>query len=178
MGAEAVAIIERLFKAFVFVPCMGLIGWWIFSGWLDNTLSWNEAVIGTILLAAAFALGVISIVSGGWGFVGVLALIYIALLSLLVWEYVYWRRKEREHLFAEVERYQDAIARDPRNAAAYSYLGKTHLALRQPDEAMSALQQALGLDPESHTDRSLMVQAREMKEREGRRRAVFARRRQ
>jgi len=166
MGQDIVAIAERLFKALIFVPCTALIGWWILSGWLDNTLTFGEAAVGMTLLAGAFALGVISIVSGGWGFLGILAFIYLALLSLLVWEYLYWRRKERQHLFAEIERYQEAIVRDPRNAAAYSFLGKTHLALRQPDEAVSALEQALALDPESHTDRSMMVQAREMRARQ------------
>jgi len=166
MGQDIVAIVERLFKALIFVPCIALIGSWVFAAWLDNTLAFGEAAIGLTLLVGAFLLGVFSIVSGGWGFFGILAFIYLALLSLLVWEYVYWRRKERQHLLAEIEKYQDAIARDPRNAAAYSFLGKTYLALRIPDDAIAAFEQALALDPESHTDRSMMQQARGMRARQ------------
>ena len=160
---DIVAIVERMFKALVFVPCMGLIAWWIFSAWLEKVLTFAEAGIGLTLLAGAFALGVTTIIAGGWGFIGVLAFIYLVLLMIVAWEYVYWRRRERQHLFSEVERYQDAIMRDPRNAAAYSFLAKTHLALRQPDEAIAALEQALALDPESHTDRSMIIGARQMK---------------
>jgi len=114
---------------------------------------------------------VTSIVSGGWGFLGILAIIYILLLSILVWEYVYWRRREHQHLLDEVGKYQDAIALDPKNAAAYSFLGNTHLALGNPDEAIAAIEQALALDPESHTDRSLMIRAREMQSRTALKRA-------
>jgi tetratricopeptide (TPR) repeat protein len=162
---EIVALVERLFKAFIFVPCMALIAWWLVSGWLDRTLTLGEAAVGITLLAGAFLLGVASIVLGGWGFLGILAVIYVGLLALVVWEYVYWRRREREHLFQEIRRYQEAITRDPRNAAAYSFLGRTHLALGNIDEAVSALEQALALDPESHRDRSMMRQARELQER-------------
>jgi tetratricopeptide (TPR) repeat protein len=171
MGQDIVAIIERLFKAFIFVPCIALIAWWLFSAWLENLLSLGEAAVGLTLLAGAFVLGVTSIVSGGWGFLGILAIIYILLLSILVWEYVYWRRREHQHLLDEVGKYQDAIALDPKNAAAYSFLGNTHLALGNPDEAIAAIEQALALDPESHTDRSLMIRAREMQSRTALKRA-------
>jgi tetratricopeptide (TPR) repeat protein len=165
MSGEVVAIIERLFKAFIFVPCLGLVAWWLFSAWLDKLLSIEEMAVGLTLLGGAFSVGVLSIVSGGWGFLGVLAVVYFILLAIAVWEYVYWRRREHQHLLAGIGRYQEAISLDPRNAAAYSFLAKTHLALRQPDEAIAALEQALALDPESHTDRSLMIQARQMQQR-------------
>jgi tetratricopeptide (TPR) repeat protein len=166
MGSqEFIAMLERLFKAFIFVPCMALIAWWLFSAWLDPTLTLGEGAVGIALLAGAFLLGVISIVSGGWGFLGILALIYVLLLALVVWEYVYWRRREREHWRDQIERYQEAIARDPLNAAAYSFLGHTHLALGSIDEAVSALEQALALDPRSDKDRRLLRRARELQER-------------
>jgi tetratricopeptide (TPR) repeat protein len=165
MSGEVVAIVERLFKAFIFVPCMALIAWWVFSSWLDRTLKASEAAIGLALLAGAFLLGVVSIITGGWGFLGVLAFLYLAALGMVAWEYVYWRRRDKQHLLEEVKKYEQAISLDPRNAAAYSFLGKTHLALGNMDEAAAALEQALALDPESHTDRSLLREVREIQAR-------------
>ena len=168
MSGEIVAIVERLFKAFIFVPCMALIGWWVFSAWLEKTLTSAEAAVGLVLLAGAFLLGVTSIVTGGWGFLAVLGLVYVALLMLAAWEYVYWRRREREHLREEIRRYEEAITRDPGNAAAYSFLGKTHLTLGNVPEALAALEQALALDPESKKDLALLRQAREAQAQRGR----------
>jgi len=160
MEGEIVAIVERLFKAFIFVPCMALIAWWLFSAWLDSTLTLGEAAVGTTLLAGAFLVGVVSIVSGGWGFLGVLGFIYLALLGILAWEYIYWRRRERQHLLKAVETYEAAIESDPQNAAAYSFLGKTLLALRRVDEAVTAIERAVALDPESKKDGNLLRDAR------------------
>ena len=165
MTPEAVAIIERLFKALIFVPMIALVGWWIFSSWLDKTLDLQEAGIGFFLLGTAFFLGVISIVRGGWGFLGIVAFIYLALIGLLVWEVIYWRRREKEHHLSEVARYQDAIEHDPANAAAYSFLAQNLLALSRFDEAETALNAALELDPQSKRDRRLLRQAKERRTR-------------
>jgi tetratricopeptide (TPR) repeat protein len=161
MSQEAMAIIERLFKAAVFVPVMALVAWWILTSWMDGTLTLQEAVVGWGLCGAAFLVGVVSIVRGGWGFLGVLAFVYVALLAVVVWEYIYWRRSEKDHLAAEVGKYEEAIARDPGNAAAYSFLGEVHLRLGEFEEAAAALEKALELDPESKRDRRLLRQARE-----------------
>jgi len=161
MESELAATIERLFKAFVFVPCVGLLAWWLFGAWLDGTLAFGEAAVGLTLLAAALLLGAMSITSGGWGFLTVLGAIYLALLGVTVWQYVYWRRREREYLRGEIERYHAALARDPANAAAYAFLGKAHLALGNPDEAVAALEQAVAMEPESRSSQSLLRQARD-----------------
>ena len=161
MTPEALDIIERLFKALIFVPTIALIGWWIFTNLLDRTLTLEEAATGFLLLGAAFALGVISIISGGWGFLGVIAVVYLALVALLVWEYIYWRRREREHHLSEITRYQQAIEQDPTNAAAYSFLGENLMRLRRFDEAQEAFEKALQLDPESKRDRRLLRLAKE-----------------
>ena len=161
MTLEAIAIIERIFKAMIFVPMIALVGWWLFTNWLDRTLSLEETVTGFFLLGAAFVLGVISIISGGWGFLGVIAVVYLALVALLVWEYIYWRRREREHHLSEIARYQQAIEQDPTNAAAYSFLGENLLSLRRFDEAQEAVEKALQLDPESKRDRRLLRLAKE-----------------
>ena len=161
MTPEAMDIVERLLKAAVFVPIIALVAWWIFTSLLDNTLSPGEAAVGFGLLGAASLLGVISIIRGGWGFLGVLALVYVAGLGLVAWEYVYWRRSEQQRLLADIEKYQETIARDPRNAAAYSFLGETYLRLRSFDEAGAALQKALELAPESKRDLKLLKLARE-----------------
>jgi tetratricopeptide (TPR) repeat protein len=158
---EAFAIIERLFKAAILVPTLGLISWWIFTNWLDHTLTLQEAVVGFSLVGAAFLLGVISIIRGGWGFIGILALVYAAILALAVWEYVYWRRRERDHCQSEVARYRSAIEKDPANAAAYSFLAENLLKLSRFDEARAALDRALELDPQSERDRRLLKQAEE-----------------
>jgi tetratricopeptide (TPR) repeat protein len=161
MTPEALAIIERLFKALIFVPTIGLVGWWIFTNWLDRTLSLEETVIASLLLGAAFALGVVSIIAGGWGFLGVIAIVYLALVALLVWEYIYWRRREREHHLSEIARYQQAVEQDPTNAAAYSFLGENLLRLRRFEDAQEAVEKALQLDPESKRDRRLLRLAKE-----------------
>ena len=161
MTPEAIAFIERIFKAMIFVPMIGLVGWWLFTNWIDRTLSLEEAVTGLFLLGAAFVLGVISIISGGWGFLGVIAVVYLALVALLVWEYIYWRRREREHHLSEIARYQQAVEQDPTNAAAYSFLGENLLSLRRFDEAQVAVEKALQLDPESKRDRRLLRLAKE-----------------
>ena len=81
MTPEAIAFIEGIFKAMIFVPMIALVGWWLFTNWLDRTLSLEEAVTGLFLLGAAFVLGVISIISGGWGFLGVIAVLMVAVLG-------------------------------------------------------------------------------------------------
>jgi tetratricopeptide (TPR) repeat protein len=160
--AELVSVIERFFKALIFVPIIGLVTWWILSNWLvEQTLKAEEALIGLFFVAVAFFLGVSSIVAGGWGFLGVLAFVYLGLLALGVWQYVYWRRREHEHWLSEVDKYRDAIDRDPRNAAAYSFLGEACLRLSRFEEAQAALEMALELDPASKRDQRLLRQARE-----------------
>jgi len=158
---EALGIIERLFKAAILVPTLGLISWWIFTNWLDHTLTLQEAVVGFSLVGAAFLLGAISIITGGWGFLGILALVYAAILALAVWEYVYWRRRERDHCLSEVARYRSAIEKDPMNAAAHSFLGENLLKLSRFDEARAALEKAVALDPESKRDQRLLRLARQ-----------------
>ncbi len=170
MTADAVAIIERLFKAMIFVPTIALVAWWIIAGWMDRTLGPEETCIGLGLLGTAFALGVISIINGGWGFLGIIAVVYLALVALLAYEYVYWRRREHEHYLSEVEKYKAAIERDPNNAAAYSFLGQAYLWLGQFDEAEAALETALERDPQSKKDRRLLTQARERRRQFGWRR--------
>jgi tetratricopeptide (TPR) repeat protein len=167
---DALAIIERLFKAFIFVPSIGLVAWWIFSAWLDRSIDSEEAWIGLGLLAIAFSVGVISIIAGGWGFIGIIAVVYVALLALAVYEYIYWRRRERDHYQSEVEKFKAAIERDPTNAAAHSFLGDACLRLGRFDEAEAALEIALQLDPESKKDRRLLKQARERRRQFGWRR--------
>jgi len=156
MTAEVLSIIERVFKALILVPTIALVAWWIFAAWLDRTLGAQEAWIGLALLAAAFALGVVSIISGGWGFLAIIALVYLAVLALTAHEYTYWRRREREHYLAEVEKYKAAIERDPSNAAAYSFLGEACLRLGRFEEAEAAFELALERDPESKRDRRLL----------------------
>ena|GEM_PF-1675509 len=161
MSAEALAVIERLFKALIFVPTIALVGWWIFANFLDRTLTIQEAFFGFLLLGVAFVFGVVSIVAGGWGFVGIMAIVYLAILALVTWEYVYWRRREKEHYLAEVEKLRNAIEKDPTNAAAYSFLGESLVKLSRFEEAQEMFERALELDPESKRDRRLLRQARE-----------------
>jgi cytochrome c-type biogenesis protein CcmH/NrfG len=161
MTPDLIAIIERLFKALIFVPTIALVAWWIFSAWLDRTLGAQEAWIGLGLLATAFALGVISIIAGGWGFLGIIALVYLAVVVLAAYEYTYWRHRERDHYLAEVERYKEAIKRDPSNVAAYSFLGEACLRLGRFDEAEAAFELALELDPDSKRDRRLLQLAQQ-----------------
>jgi tetratricopeptide (TPR) repeat protein len=161
MTPDALAVLERTIKAMIFVPTLGLVAWWILSGWLDRTLGSEEALIGMGLLLVAFALGVTSIIAGGWGFLGVIAVVYLALMSLAAYQYIYWRRREREHYLSEVDRYRSAIERDPSNAAAYSFLGQACLRLGRFDEAEAALETALELDRESKKDQHLLRLAKE-----------------
>ena len=161
MTPEALGIIDRLFKAAVLVPVLVLVAWWIFTSLLDKTLSVQEGLAGAALLGAALVLGAISIARGGWGFLGVLALVYVAVLALAAWEYVFWRRRDRDRLIAGIGKYREAVERDPSNAAAYSFLGETYLKLRRFEEAASAFEKALELDPQSKRDRTLLQQARE-----------------
>lgn len=159
---EALETIVRLFKAFVFVPVMALVAWWIISNWLvEQTLNANEAVIGLGFLAVAFFLGVCSIISGGWGFLAIIAFIYIAGLSLLTWQYIYWRQREKEYYLGQVEKFHEAIEQDPSNIAAYSFLGEAYLRLGEFAEAEAALETALQMDPESKRDRRLLQLAKE-----------------
>jgi tetratricopeptide (TPR) repeat protein len=161
LTAESMAIIERLFKAALFVPIMGVLAWWLFASWLDRTLSLAEVGIGFALVAVGFFLGVATIISGGWGFLAIIALVFAALLALVSWQYVYWRRREREQLLTDIRMYAVAIEQDPSNAAAHSFLGETHLKLRNFGEATAGFEKALELDPESRRDRKLLQWARE-----------------
>ncbi len=160
MAYESVHIIERVFKAAIFVPIMAVIAWWLLANWLDRTLAARDALIGFALLAVAALLGLALIVRGGWGILGLLAFIYSAVLAAACWNYVGWRRRERDDLLRQVKTYQDAIGRDPNNAAAYSFLGEAHLKLRNFGEAVEALERALELDHTSKRDRRLLQQAR------------------
>lgn len=161
MSAEAVGILERVFKAVIFVPITVLIAWWLLSNWLDRALTTKDALIGCALLALASLFGLASILRGGWGFLGILAFIYCALLAVACWQYIDWRRREKQRLLEDVARYREAIARDPGNAAAHSFLGESHLKLGNFDDATAALERALELDPKSKRDKELLRQARE-----------------
>jgi len=165
MTPDALAIIERLLKAALFVPVIALIAWWIFTNWMDRALSLQEAAIGFALLTVAGTLGVSSIIVGGWGFVSILAGVYLAVLAVAGWEYVYWRRREREDFTSEIANYEAAVEKDPTNAAAYSFLGEAHLRLCNFEQAEGALERALELDPESKRDRRLLRMARERRSR-------------
>ncbi len=161
MGQDTlIIIVERAIKLVIFMPIMGLTAWWLFSAWLEKALSFEEVVIGGALWCSAFVLGAISIVHGGWGFLGVLSMVYVLLLALAVWEYISARKIDQQHLQDEVERYRHAIDLDPRNAAAYSFLGATYLKLSRFAEAEEILLRALELEPESRMDRKLLAQAR------------------
>ena len=162
MTPEAIAIIERLFKAALFIPVIGLVAWWIANNWLvEQTLNATEALVGFAIVGTAFSLGIMAIVSGGWGFLGLIALVYLVVVAVAAWEYIYWRRREKEHYLEEIERYKDAIERDPSNAAAYSFLGQVCLRLSRFDEAEAALEKAVELDPQSKRDRQFLERARE-----------------
>ena len=161
MGLDLTLLAETVLKLAIFLPMMGMIGWWLFSAWfVDRALHTDEFVVGSMLLFIAFMFGVTSIMHGGWGVFGVLAIVYVALLTLAVWEYVHWRRVELQHLHSEVIRYQRAIELDPKATGAYSLLGATYLKLYRYDEAIAMLEKALELDPESKEDRRLLARAR------------------
>ncbi len=161
MGFDVELLINTIIKLVFFLPIMGLVGWWLASAWLvERSLHFEEFLVGAGLWLIAFLAGVNSILHGGWGSMTILALVYGALLMLAVWEYVYWRRKELQHLQSEVARYQHAIEVDPTATGAYSLLGETHLKLRQFEEAEAALGKALELDPESRADRRMLERAR------------------
>lgn len=162
MTPEAISIIERLFKAAILVPTIGLVAWWIISNWLvEQTITYKEALIGFVIVSTSFFLGIASIVSGGWGFLGIIAFVYLIVISVITWEYTYWRRREKEHCLEEIEKYRAAIERDPANAAAYSFLGQVCLRLSRFEEAEAALEKAVELDPKAKRDRALLKQARE-----------------
>ena len=161
MGLDLTLLAETILKLVIFLPIMGLIGWWLFSAWfVDRALTAEEFVGGSVLLFLAFMFGVKTILLGGWGFFGILALVYLALLTLAIGEYVQWRRVELKHLHDELARYQRAIALDPTAIGAYSLLGATHLKLSQFEEAAAVLEKAVELDPESKQDRRLLERAR------------------
>jgi len=159
---EALSIIVGLFKALIFVPVIALVTWWIISSWLvEQTLNAHEALIGLGFVSIAFVLGVISIRSGGWGFLLIIAVVYIAILSLAAWQYIYWRQREKEYYLGQVEKFHEAIEQDPRNIAAYSFLGEAYLRLGEFAEAEAALETALKMDPESKRDRRLLRLAKQ-----------------
>jgi cytochrome c-type biogenesis protein CcmH/NrfG len=56
--------------------------------------------------------------------------------------------------------YQEAIERDPANAAAHSFLAEANLKLRNFEDAALGFEKALELDPESRRDRKLLRWAR------------------
>ncbi len=162
MTSEALAIIEGLFKAAILVPTIGYVAWWIATNWLvEQTLTDLEGIIGLSFVGTAFLLGVVSIVTGGWGFLVIIAFVYLVVVSVVAWEYTYWRKREKEHYLESIEQYKEAIERDPTNAAAYSFLGQVCLRLSRFDEAEAALEKAVELDPKSKRDRALLEQARE-----------------
>jgi len=154
-------MVEVAIKLAIFMPIITLIGFWLVTAWfVERTLVLEEFVVGMGLLFGAFAIGVKSIQSGTWGFLGVLGAVYVALLALAAWEYIYWRRAEMQHLKSEVARYQHAIDLDPKAIGAYSLLGQTYLKLSRFDEAREVLEKAVELDPESRPDRRLLERAR------------------
>lgn len=158
---DLASFIEGAFKGLILTACTGLIAWWLLANWFDKTIDLAEAAVGAGLLAIAFLLGLGSIVRGGWGFLGVVAIVYSVLLTLACWEYLYWRQRERQHWLGEIDRYQEALQRDPANAAAYSFLGDACMKVRDYDQAVAAFEKALQLEPESKKDRVLLARAKE-----------------
>ena len=160
-GLDTSLLVDTLIKLAIFLPIMGLVGWWLCSAWLvEKTLHIEEFAVGVGLWAIGFGVGVGSIIHGGWSSMTVVALVFVVLLALAVWEYDHWRRVEMKHLYSEVARYRRAIERDPTAVAAYSLLGETHLKLYQFEEAEEALGKAVEMDPEAKRERRLLEKAR------------------
>ena len=160
MGFDVGKLVETVAKLAIFLPVMGLVIWWLVNAWwVERALHLEEFAVGVILWSIAFSFGVRTIIEGGWGSLTIIGLVYLALLSLAVWEYLFWRHAELKHLESEVTRYQRAIDKDPTAVAAYSMLGETFLKLRQYKEAEEALEQAIKMDPESKKERRLLERA-------------------
>lgn len=154
-------LVETVIKLIIFMPIMGLVGWWLFWAWFsDKEITAEEFGVGAVLWAVAFCIGARSIMLGGWSSFTVLGFVYLGLLTVAVSQYLHWRRVELQHLQSEVTRYQRAIEKDSTAIAAYSLLGQTYLKLRRFDEAEAALQRALEMDPESKDDRRFLEKAR------------------
>ena len=54
MGLDLALLAETILKLVIFLPIMGLIGWWLFSAWfVDRALTAEEFVGGSVLLFLA-----------------------------------------------------------------------------------------------------------------------------
>ncbi len=163
MEGEALAIVERLFKGLFLASSLGVVAWLLFTSWMERVLNLGEFCIGLALLTGAFLLGVLTILRGGWGFLGVIGMVIAALLGLAVWDYIFWKKHERQCLLDRIERGRELIDIDPKNAVAYSIMGKSLLQMERYDEAVAALEKAVELDPESRKDARLLEHARKRK---------------
>ncbi len=132
LGKAAIVIIASIFAAMVARS-------WLFDKALDAAIALG--LIGAIYVDAALVLMAWgtrwAFVFGFTGVAGLVALTAIPELGL--------RKQERDYVEAEITRLRKQTEIDPRNGAAWEFLGDKLLTKQQFDEAIAAYEQVLQL---------------------------------
>jgi tetratricopeptide (TPR) repeat protein len=138
------ALITVLGWAIVALVCGGA-AYWLVSAAFEKELAAWEALIGIIGIIA-FAGVAIKLSKTIWflpflGIIGVAAALITFLPPLLS------DKKRREMWIKDLAKYRHALDFDPKNVAAYSFLGDTYTKLGDYDQAVENYRKALELDP-------------------------------
>jgi len=128
--------------------------YWIFSAWMNRTLSIAEAgglmaglVVATFFLVS-FALDA--------DFAAIFALLLIVAAGVFgVWQYSHFADRRLSNRFDEedIARYLEAIDLDPSNAAAHSLLGDMYRKQQKYEQALHEYEEAVRISPELQEER-------------------------
>ena len=156
-------VIQALLLLLVLTVAMAIPVMFIVKAWIvDATLDAGMA-IGTLL--ALFILVAFTFQSQGtvWMYVGIVALVGCAIgIPLLAGQSDQGELKRQRD--EDIQKYQSAIAFDPRNASAHAFLAARYVECGRYAEAIAEYQQALGYLPDGPSSGKWKRQLRDVME--------------
>ncbi|GBC97582.1 hypothetical protein HRbin17_00069 [bacterium HR17] len=144
------------------VLIVALVGAAIIGRLWEGELTGSHAAIA-LLFVAGLLIGVVLLWNSPWVF----ALFLVAAGLAALW----WMAQAatEHHLLAQMraeeeQRYRAAVARDPRNAAAWSALGDLYLEMHRYDDAIACYERAVSVVPHAAEEHRKLQRARRLKE--------------
>jgi tetratricopeptide (TPR) repeat protein len=129
--------------------------------WFDRELAAWEAAL---LLCALLGFGSLALkLSDSLWFYPLLAGTLIVMMILRTIPARIAERRKQEMLQADIEAYQKALDFDPRNVAAYSFLGDTYMRTGDVDRAIEYYRKALEVDPKLLEEKKKLEKAERRK---------------
>jgi hypothetical protein len=158
-AAFATALLWTLLGFGLAVPVLLILNAWIVEETLSPAMAFGALAA---LLVAFYAIW--SSQGTVWVFLWIAVMVAACAALPLVTRKAN-RRALRQMAYSRISGYLSAIARDPKIAAAYAYLGDAYMECGRLEEAIRAYEKAIELDPiHSHRERAKLREAQEAKQ--------------